>query len=173
MPPHRRASVCIHMDRKLGRAWLVVSRVLRWVEWGGPSSAEKWGSEYFRICPIFDVIPPHVEATLCSLRVGTCSLGWWLILYTWDSRNLSVRDTMGLQMAKKKHPRLWAGSHPWPSLEASGQQPALPVSYCPVLFSSTSWSTWWLPHITMRFWSLRVGKIAALSSKLHKANKEL
>lgn len=35
------------------------------------------------------------------------------------------------------------------------------------------WSTWWLLHITMRFWSLRVGKTAALSSKSHKVNKEL
>jgi hypothetical protein len=51
--------------------------------------------------------------------------------------------------------------------------PSLPVSYRSVLFSSTSWSTWWLLHITMRFWSLRVGKTAALSSKSHKVNKEL
>lgn len=69
--------------------------------------------------------------------------------------------------------RLWAGTHACPSLEVSRHLPPLPVSYYPVLFSSTSWSTWWLPHITMRFWSLRVGKIAALSSKLHKADKEL
>lgn len=32
-----------------------------------------------------------------------------------------------------------------------------------LLFSSTSWSTWWLPLITLPFWSLRVEKTAALS----------
>ena len=171
MPPHKRVSVCIHVDWKLGRAWLVF-RDLRWVEWGRTSSAEKWGSESFRVCLT-------LMTSLPTWRQPSVPSGWGPVLWAddlyciCDSRSLSERDIMGLLMAKKKHPRLWAASHPRPSLEASGQQPALPVSYCPVLFSSTSWSTWWLPHITMRFWSLRVGKIAALSSKLHKANKEL
>lgn len=39
-------------------------------------------------------------------------------------------------------------------------------SYRLLLFSSTSWSTWWLPLITLPFWSLRVEKTAALSSEL-------
>lgn len=38
-------------------------------------------------------------------------------------------------------------------------------SYNLFLFSSTSWSTWWLPLITLLFWSLRVEKTAALSFK--------
>lgn len=97
------------------------------------------------------------------------------IMYVWSEKRhvLDERNHLLWLEGGEKPLRLWAGIYPCPGLEGSHHQPSLPVSYCPVLFSSTSWSTWWLLHITMRFWSLRVGKTAALSSKLHKANKEL
>lgn len=104
---HTGVCLCVSRDQKLGRAWLVVSRALRWVEWGGTQELRNE-----------EVSPSEfVQPLMSSSPRGGNPIpsGWDLVLwadnllYTWDSRNLSVRDIMGLQMAKKKHPRLWAG----------------------------------------------------------------
>lgn len=113
----------------------------------------------------------HIQGFLISLLRAEPRT---YIMYVWSEKShvLDEKNHLLWLEGGEKALCLWAGTQACPSLEVSRHQPPLPVSYRPVLFSSTSWSTWWLLHITLRFWSLRVGKIAALSSKLHKADKE-